>query len=184
MPHPWPCQTGTAGAGQGKKTTRLAATILLLASVQAVALEPLKDRANVAFLGITFIDTSTEGDYFGREDEAQRTRMLREMVAERFAAEGIDLVDLGPVEEELARTSNPAECCGCDLRMAEKLEADYVLVGEVQKVSNLIPSMNLVMRQVERQAAVRALAVHIRSNTDQSWERGMRYILDRHFFAE
>ena len=31
-------------------------------SVSAAALEPLKDGADVAFLGITFIDTSTEGD--------------------------------------------------------------------------------------------------------------------------
>ena len=139
---------------------RLAATLLFFTAVEAAALEPLKDGADVAFFGIAFIDTSTEGDYFGpREDEAERTRMLEDMVAERFAAEGFNLVELVPVEEELAHISNPAECYGCDLRMAERLGADYALVGEVQKVSNLILSMNLVMREVERQAAARALAV-------------------------
>lgn len=163
---------------------RLLALLLMLAT-PATALEPLQPGADVAFLGLTFIDTSTEGAYFGaREDEAQRLEMLEHLVADRFAAEGFDLVDLAPVEEELARTKNPADCYGCDLRMAERLGADYALVGEVQKVSNLILSVNLVMREVERQGAIRALAVDIRSNTDQSWTRGMRYILDRHFFAE
>ena len=163
---------------------RLIAFLLLLAT-PAAALEPLKQGAEVAFFGIHFIDTSTEGAYFGaREDEAARIDMLQEVVADRFEAEGFDFVDLAPVAEELDRTTNPADCNGCDLRMAEELGADYALVGEVQKVSNLILSMNLVMRDVERQGAIRALAVDIRSNTDNSWQRGMRYILNRHFFEE
>jgi hypothetical protein len=162
-----------------------ALVVLLILAAPAAALEPLKPDAEVAFFGIHFIDTSTEGAYFGaREDEAQRVTMLEGIVAKRFADEGFQLVDLAPVEEELARISNPADCYGCDLRMGQELGADYVLVGEVQKVSNLILAMNLVLREVERRAAVRGLAVDIRSNTDESWRRGMRYILDRHFFAE
>jgi hypothetical protein len=66
--------------------------------------------------------------------------------------------------------------------MADRLGADYVLVGEVQKVSNLIISMNLVMRDVESGVMVRGLSVDVRSNTDESWLRGMRYILKNHFF--
>ncbi len=159
--------------------------ILLLLATPAAALEPLKQGAEVAFLGIHFIDTSTEGAYFGaRGDEAARIEMLETMVEERFEAEGFYLVDLAPVAEELDRTMNPADCYGCDMRMAEELGAEYALVGEVQKVSNLILSMNLVMREVERRGAIRALAVDIRSNTDESWQRGMRYILNRHFFEE
>ncbi len=170
---------------KGTGMLRLAAMVLLLTTTHSAALEMLEDGATVAFLGITFIDTSTEGDHFGaREDEAQRTQMLEQTVAERMTAEGFELVDLTPAEEDLERISNPADCYGCDLRIAEKLGADYVLVGEVQKVSNLILSMNLVLRDVERKAALRALAVDIRSNTDESWARGMRYILDRHFFAD
>ena len=77
---------------------------------------------------------------------------------------------------------NPANCYGCELRMAEKLNADYVLVGVVQKVSNLIISMNLVMRDVKTQNVVRARAVDVRSNTDELWLRGMNYILKNTFF--
>ena len=66
--------------------------------------------------------------------------------------------------------------------MAQKLNAGLVLVGEVQKVSNLILSMNLVMRDVETGRMVRGQSVDIRSNTDDSWLRGIRYILKYNFF--
>jgi hypothetical protein len=77
---------------------------------------------------------------------------------------------------------NPADCAGCELRLAEKLGADYVVVGEVQKVSNLILSMNLVLREVPSGMMLRGLSVDFRSNTDETWLRAMRYILRYNFF--
>jgi len=44
--------------------------------------------------------------------------------------------------------------------------------------------MNLVLRAVPSGEVVRARAVDIRSNTDDSWLRGMRYIFKTHIFAE
>ncbi|SIO47261.1 Protein of unknown function [Rhodovulum sp. ES.010] len=166
--------------------TRCAALVLAGIIAGPLAAQPaLEPGAEVAFLGLTFIDTSTEGAYFGaREDEQARIGLLEREVRTRFEAEGFDLVDLAPIAEELDRIVNPAECYGCDVRMAQKLGADYVLVGEVQKVSNLILSMNLVMRETDEGAMVRGLSVDIRSNSDESWLRGMRYILKNHFFKE
>ncbi len=66
--------------------------------------------------------------------------------------------------------------------MGERLGADYVLVGEVRKISNLILSVELVLRDVDSGEMLRGLAVDIRSNTDDSWLRGIRYILKNHFF--
>jgi hypothetical protein len=162
----------------------LAAALLAFPGA-APALEALQPGAKVAFLGIHFIDTSTEGAYNGvRADETARLALLEEEVRDRFVAEGFELVDLAPVAEELGRTLNPARCNGCEVRMAERLDADYSLVGEVQKVSNLILSMNLALREAETGDLVRMLAVDIRGNTDESWLRGGRYILDNHVFAE
>ena len=149
----------------------------------ALAAVPLQPGAAVAFFGITFIDTSTEGAYNpARADEKARVELLEKTVAERFINEGFKMADLGPVATQLARIVNPAECNGCEVRMAAKLAADYALVGEVQKVSNLILAMNLVMRDAGTGKMVRGLSVDIRSNTDRSWLRGMNYILKNHFF--
>ncbi len=145
--------------------------------------DPLRPAARVAFFGITFIDTSTEGAYDGeRPDQTARIGLLEAAVRDRFVAEGFELLANLPVAEDLAGTVNPADCNGCEVRMAAKLGADYVLVGEVQKVSNLILSMNLVMREVESGAMIRGQSVDIRSNTDDSWLRGLNYILKYNFF--
>ena len=164
----------------------LAALVLSLVPHAAGAQDfggPLKDGANVAFLGLTFIDTSTEGAYNGvREDETARLAMLDAQVRERFAKEGFNLVSTEPEAERLAQVTNPANCYGCELRIGTALGADYVLVGEVQKVSNLILSMNLVMRALPEGQMVRGMSVDIRSNTDDSWQRGMRYVLNNNFF--
>lgn len=154
----------------------------MLAAWPAAA-QDLKHDGTVAFLGLVFIDTSTEGAYNGvREDESARLALLEELVETRFREEGLTLLDLAPIAEELDNTVNVANCYGCELRMAAKLDADYVLVGVVQKVSNLIIAMNLVMRDVETSEVVRARSVDVRSNTDASWLRGMRYIMKTAFF--
>jgi hypothetical protein len=68
--------------------------------------------------------------------------------------------------------------------MARRLGARYSVVAEVQKVSNLILSMNLYIRDAETGARLRGLAVEIRGNTDESWMRGIRYILRNAVFRE
>ncbi|ARE39090.1 hypothetical protein RGUI_0949 [Rhodovulum sp. P5] len=162
-----------------------ACTVLSTAAAARVDLPRLDRAGPVAFLGIVFLDTSTEGAYFGeRPDELARIALLEDAVRDRFAMEGFTLMDLSPIAQQLENTVNPANCYGCEVRMGRKLGATYVLVGEVQKVSNLILSMNLVMREVETGQMVRGQSVDIRSNTDDSWLRGIRYILKNHFFKE
>jgi len=155
---------------------------LLLFTVISTAGEFAVD-SKLAFLGLTFIDTSTEGAYNGvRADESARLILLEDLISARFIEEGMTLLDLAPISEQLENTTNPANCYGCEVRMARKLNADLVVVGVVQKVSNLIIAMNLVMRDVQSGEVVRGRSVEVRSNTDKSWLRGMRYILKTAFF--
>lgn len=140
---------------------------------------------SVAFFGIHMLDTSLQTTELGRDPaETARLDMLEEMVRDRFAAEGYELADLAPVQEDLDRVVNPAKCYGCDTRMAAKLGADYALVGEVQKVSNLILTMNLQLRDAVTAKLVKGGVVDIRGNTDESWRRGMAYILKNRIFRE
>ncbi len=139
----------------------------------------------VAFFGLTLLDESLQSQMQG-EDPAQAARiaMLEEIVRDRFLAEGYELLDITPVQADLDRIVNPAKCYGCDTRMATDLGADFSLVGEVQKVSNLILAMNLQLRDAATGDLVRGGVVDIRSNTDESWQRGMRYILKNRIFRE
>lgn len=177
-----------ASIGSHARAMRGALPLLVLALLLpsgAVFSDERWQGRTAAFFGITLLDTSHEGELRGtRPEELARAELVESFVRERLEAEGLELVDLAPVEEELARVVNPADCYGCDVRMAERLGADYAIAGEVQKVSNLILSMNLVIKEVATGRPVEGLAVDIRSNTDETWLRGMRYILDRAIFAE
>ena len=145
----------------------------------------LKPGASVAFFGIHFIDTSTEGAYNGvRPDEVARMQLITDHVRAAFTEKGFDLVDISPVQDDLDRIVNVADCNYCDVLMARELGVDYALVGEVQKVSNLILAMNLVMRETEKGQVAKGLAVDIRGNTDNSWLRGIRYILKNNIFRK
>lgn len=147
--------------------------------------EGLKPGASMAFFGITFIDTSTEGAYSGeRADETARLKMIETYVAEELEKHGFTLVELGPVEEDMNRIANVADCNFCDVLMARDLGVDYSVVGEVQKVSNLILSMNLIVRDTIEGQHARGMSVDIRGNNDNSWRRGMRYILKNNIFKE
>ena len=67
---------------------------------------------------------------------------------------------------------------------AAEMGARYAISGEVQKVSNLILSVNLHVRDAETGATVRAGAVDIRGNTDDSFRRGYSYLLRNLIFRE
>ena len=164
-------------------TALLVGFLTLPAQVQAA--EPLRDGASIAFFGITFIDTSTEGAYNGvRPDETARIVLIQNYVTEQFAERGFTLLDLEPVQPTLDRTVNPADCNYCDVLMARELGADYSVVGEVQKVSNLILSMNIVIRDAAEGQYAKGMSVDIRGNNDKSWLRGVRYILKNNIFRE
>lgn len=162
---------------------RILSSVLVAAALATSATAQSWEGAETAFFGVAFLDTSNEGELNGpREDEAARVDLMEAYVAEALTAQGMVLLDLAPVADELARTANPAKCNGCALRMAEKLGARYAVVSEVQKTSNLILSVNIYVREVATGRQVAGQAVEIRGNTDDSWIRGARYILRNNIF--
>lgn len=157
---------------------RVLVFLLMLVATTAGAQE------RVAFFGITLLDTSLQTSASETVPaEPARILMLEKLVQERFLEEGFVFVDLEPARQKIDGRANLAKCNGCDSRIAASLGADYSLVGEVQKVSNLILAINLQLRSAETGQMVRGGVVDIRGNTDESWMRGMRYILKNRIFV-
>ena len=77
------------------------------------------------------------------------------------------MVDPAPVAAEVASVSSLRGCNGCELALGRKLGVDFVAIGWVQKVSNLILNLNLQVRDVASGAIVAAGTVDIRGNTDE-----------------
>ncbi len=141
------------------------------------------DPGHAVWFGLHFIDTSTEGAINGvRADETARIAMIEDFIAEDLTARGFTLTD--PPADQVAAIRNPAKSNGMDSRIAAGMGADYAISGEVQKVSNLILSLNLYIREAGTGRTLRAGAVDIRGNTDDSFRRGYRYLLKNIIFRK
>ncbi len=111
-------------------------------------------------------------------DDATRLQRLDVELRALLAEQGYAAVDLAPIAAE-ARRSTLRTCDGCDVPLAARLGARISVTGWVQKVSDLILNVNLVVRDVPSGKVLHAGSVDIRGNTDTSWSRGLRYLMQR-----
>jgi len=70
------------------------------------------------------------------------------------------------------------DCNGCEIDIGKALGADVIIIGWVQKVSNLILNINIEVKEVGSGRMLYVKSVDLRSNTDNSWLRGIRYMVD------
>lgn len=180
---------GPAAHGQDmlRSIRAIATTFLLAVPLPALADMPLSGAppapGKAMWFGIHWIDTSTEGAINGtREDETARVAMIADYIAADLTARGFDLI--APPDDIQPPIKNPVHANGQDTKVAREAGADYAIAGEVQKVSNLILSVNLHVRDAASGATLRAGAVDIRGNNDTSWQRGYRYLLKNIIFRE
>jgi hypothetical protein len=146
-----------------------------LGSGQAGAAE----RPRLALFPFELVDSSLQGEVQG-VDPADRARlaMIQDQLRAALAASGrYDLVDTAPAAAAIEHAGRLWSCNGCELGIARELDAELALVGWVQKVSNLILNLNVVVRDAATRAPVLAGSVDIRGDTDESWRHGMRYLI-------
>jgi hypothetical protein len=118
-------------------------------------------------------------------EELARAQALGRQLRDALAASGrYRIVDLAPVRAALDQAPPLRNCNGCELPLAQKLGARQAAVPWVQKVSNLILNINLVIEDARTGKRLRAGSVDIRGNTDESWTRGLRFLLDDQILAD
>ncbi|HEY7973588.1 MAG TPA: DUF3280 domain-containing protein [Xanthobacteraceae bacterium] len=135
-----------------------------------------------AIFDFELIDTSLEGATNGpRADETARLARLGDQLRRLVTNSGkLEVIDIAPVRAE-AHQTNLQACGGCDADLAQKLGAELAITGTVQKVSNLILNINLYVRVAATRAPLVAMSVDIRGNTDESWSRGLEYLVRTRF---
>ena len=161
-------------------TRIIAALLLALAWPRFGAPAPVR----AAIFGFELYDTSPEGATgSGRSAEQARLDRLDEQLRDLLSRSGAYTpVDTRPVEQT-ARAQTIRTCDGCETALAQKLGAEVSVVGWVQKVSNLILNINVVVRDVASGKVLRAGSVDIRGNTDESWSRGLSYLVRNRLFV-
>lgn len=147
----------------------------------AAGTEPVK----VLVFPFELVDTSQEGEAYGaRADQEARLARLTEDLKSRLAASGrYEVVAFAPVAEAYARLAPMRGCNGCDIDLAAEAGATQGMVGIVQKVSNLILDVAIYVRDVRTGRVVQVAKTSIRGNTDESWQRGLRFLVDKRILA-
>ena len=93
-----------------------------------------------------------------------------------------DVVDVAGVVDR-TRVRDLRTCGGCDAKFARELRTKYSVTGWVQKVSNLILNMNIVIRDAGTGEVIGSKSVDMRGNTDESWSRALDWLVDRYLLA-
>jgi hypothetical protein len=150
------------------------ALLLSFASALAPAEQNLK---TIAVLDFELIDEpGTAG-----EAERQRLTKVSEQLRRELAEKGVYQVADNAPAAELIQKHRSAQalyaCNGCELDIAKALGADRVLTAWVQKVSDLILNLNIEIKNVQAGEPILRKSVDIRGNTDQSWTRGISYLV-------
>ncbi len=92
-------------------------------------------------------------------------------------------IDLASIEKDIDAVRDITDCNGCEAELAKKAGAQVAVVAWVQKVSNLILNMNIRIVDAKTGATLKGGSIDIRGNDDQTWDRGLKYLLSEHVFA-
>jgi hypothetical protein len=149
---------------------------LLGAPVAHAAWEDLK---TIVILNFELIDDT--GDTASEEAQHRRLVLISDQLRREFEEHRLyRVLDNAPAAETIRRYragQSLYNCNGCELDIAAKLNADRVSTAWVQKVSNLILNLNIEIKSVANGEVVLKKSVDIRGNTDQSWSRGVSYLV-------
>jgi hypothetical protein len=144
----------------------------------------------VAIFGFElFDDTADQRDSIRAEQDARLRLINAELVRLLVDTGQVTPVDLKPFAARIEEASPFFKCNACENEIASDAGARLEVVGVVRKVSNLILSIELQVKEVDLKGVeggakvVRVGVVDIRGNTDESWMRGVRYLVKNRIFA-
>jgi Protein of unknown function (DUF2380) len=160
----------------GNRSKYLIALPLALTLTSAHAAEP-----KVAVFDFESTDTSLEGATNGpRADEQARLAWLGHELRRRLTqSRRAEIVDIGGVSARV----HAGNLRACDAARGNELGAKYSITGWVQKISNRILNVNVVVRDVETGKLISGRSVDMRGNTDESWSRALDWLVRNYLLA-
>jgi Protein of unknown function (DUF2380) len=139
---------------------------------------PSGPAKSVALLNVQFLNDHED---LGPTTAAERARIA--LIASVFKAklEASGRYTFVPISADAAaKISAGAEigaCAGCEIGYGKQLGANTVAWIVIQKVSDLILNINVYMADVATGKLAFVHSVDIRGDTDESWTRGITYLV-------
>jgi hypothetical protein len=150
----------------------------------ATADAPSEPAKSVALLDVQFLN-----DHENLEPTTSAERARIALIASVFKAklEASGRYRFVPMPADAAAkiSAGPevGACGGCEFGYGKELGADYSAWIVVQKVSDLILNINVYMADVATRKLAFVHSVDIRGNTDESWTRGITYLVKNYLLA-
>ena len=115
------------------------------------------------------------------EHQDRLARTSEQLRAELSRVPRYEVVDAAPAREmieSLRATQYLYKCNGCEIDIAEQLDADQVLVAWVHRVSQLILTLTYEIRDVPSAEPIRRKAFEFRGDNDAGWSRAVRAMVE------
>jgi uncharacterized protein DUF2380 len=136
---------------------------------------------SIVVLDFELIDDTQDNNPETLTAQQKRLTLISEQLKKELNDAGLfRVLDNAPAKDYIAELKAGQElrtCNGCELDIGKRLGADLVLTAWVQKVSNLILNINIEIKKVASGQTLLNKSVDIRGNTDQSWSRGISYMV-------
>jgi hypothetical protein len=156
----------------------------IVALLSAATPTPSAQAKSVAFLSVQFLNDN-EAQEPTTDAERSRLASIEQLFKSKLEASGRYKFVQIPADIKTKIESGPwiGSCGGCEIGYGEQLGGDIVAWVVVQKVSNLILNINVYMTDVVTKKVTFVHSVDIRGNTDESWTRGMTYMVKNYLLA-
>lgn len=133
---------------------------------------------------LVVLDFELAGDLSDNTFEAthqQRIKMasakLRDGIKRNHLYEVVDEDTVATLIENFSPYQNLHHCNGCELDMARQLNAEQILVPWVFRMSNLILTMHVEIRDTATGRIVVKKALDFRGDNDIAWTRAIEYLI-------
>lgn len=151
------------------------AALISLSAINSAGAAP---RPKLAILPFEINDTSGEVGTSARHEPMLAA--LTTFVGQRLDQAGLfDVVPQARIAEAVAAV-NPGtylrNCNGCEIDIARRAGADQVMIGWIWKVSSLVLSLHIEIKDVASGRTVYLRAFDFRGDNEKSWQRAVDYM--------
>jgi hypothetical protein len=145
---------------------------------------PAEPAKSVALLNVQFLNDHEDLEPTTGAERA-RLALIGSVFKAKLEASGRYKFVSIPAEAggKIAAGPEVGACGGCEFGYGKELSADYVAWIVVQKVSDLILNINVYMADVAAGKLAFVHSVDIRGDTDESWTRGITYLVKNYLLA-
>lgn len=157
---------------------------LAFASASAAPGEEPASRAS-PLKRLVVVDFELTGDAGGKRftaEHPQRLKMvgakLREELERQHLYDVIDDSAALSLLTEMSAQQNLHHCNGCELDLAKQLQADYILLPSVFRMSYLVLTLHIEIKEAATGRIVMKKALDFRGDNDNGWLHAITYLIN------